>query len=96
MHEAYSHEVSAFGYWPGEGAEGAFYAYTYPAPRDYPTWPVSPRGARYDSVLGEFLLPYEAVRAAEDPDELLLTFLQSTYEAGAELGSWDRSALERK
>ena len=93
--EAYSHEVSAYGYWPGEGDEGSFYAYTYPAPPKYASWSVKPSVAYYDQALREFLLPYQAVRAAEDPDGLLLTFLQSTYEAAAELASWDRRALER-
>ena len=95
IQEAYSHEVSNHGYWPGAGDEGAFYAYTYPAPPGYAGWPVQPEAAYYDPAWSEFLLPYQAVRAAEDPDGLLLTFLQSTYEAGAELGAWDRRALER-
>jgi hypothetical protein len=95
MREALSQELSEYGYWPGEGDEGAFYAYAYPAPANYAAWAVKPDAAYYDPAMGEFLLPYQAVRAAEDPDGLLLTFLQSTYEAAAELADWDRRALER-
>jgi hypothetical protein len=76
-------------------AEPAFYSYAYPAPSGYPEHPVSPAGARFDSALGEFVLPYEAVRSAPAPDATLLEFLQSTYEAAADLGNWDRAALER-
>jgi hypothetical protein len=94
MQEAYSHEVSSCGYWPGGSEEGSFYAYAYPEPVGFAEWPVAPVGAHYDAELREFILPYRAVRTAEDPDALLLTFLQSTYEAAAELGRWDRSALE--
>jgi hypothetical protein len=90
---AYSHEVSSCGYWPGGSSEGSFYAYAYPEPGDFSKWPVeSP--AYYDDTLREFLLPYGAVRTAEDPDAIVLGFLQSTYEAAAELGAWDRAALE--
>jgi hypothetical protein len=92
---AYSHEVSAYGYWPGRGDEGTFFAYAYPAPPGYPAWSVKPEAAVYDRDFREFMLPYRAVRAADDPDQLLLAFLQSTYEAAAELGRWDRPALER-
>lgn len=95
MHEAYSHEVSSCGYWAGGGAEGAFYAYAYPEPDGYRTAPVAPAGATYDASLGEFILPYETVRAAADPDAALLEFLQSTYEAAADRAGWDRAALER-
>lgn len=91
---AYDHEVSSCGYWPGGGAEGAFYAYAYPEPPGFRDWPISPERARYDTELGEFLLPYEVVRTADDPDATLLTFLQCTYEADAELANWDRHALE--
>jgi uncharacterized protein DUF5996 len=91
---AYSHEVSSCGFWPSGSAEGSFYAYAYPEPDGFAQWRVEPRAAYYDDVLGEFLLPYEAVRTAEDPDAILLAFLQSTYEAAAELGQWDRAALE--
>jgi hypothetical protein len=93
--EAYSHEVSSCGYWPGGGGEGVFYAYAYPEPAGFGDWPVEPPAAAYDSGLGEFLLPYEAVRTAPDPDATLLAFLRSTYEAAAELAAWDRTALER-
>jgi hypothetical protein len=96
MRAAYSHEVSAHGYWPGAADEGAFYAYAYPAPHGYADWPVEPGAAYYDSALGEFLLPYRAVRAADDPDGMVNAFLRSTYEAAAELAAWDRRALEAK
>lgn len=97
MREAYSHECSSCGFWPGGGAmaEPAFYSYAYPAPPGYPERPVRPAGARFDSTLGEFVLPYEVVRSAPAPDAALLEFLQSTYEAAADLGAWDRAALER-
>jgi hypothetical protein len=91
---AYSHEVSSCGYWPGGSPEGSFYAYAYPAPEGFADWPVEPDSAYYDHELGEFILPYASVRAAEDPDATLLAFFQSTYEAAAELGRWDRAALE--
>jgi hypothetical protein len=94
--EAYSHEVSSAGFWPGGGgvAEPAFYAYAYPVPDGFAAAPAAPAAARFDPTLGEFLLPYEAVRAAPDPDAALLAFLQSTYEAAADLAGWDRAALE--
>lgn len=94
--EAYSHEVSSAGFWPGgPGAEeAAFYAYAYPEPAGFREAPVAPVAARYDAALGEFLLPYEAVRTAADPDAELMAFLTSTYEAAASLGGWDRAALE--
>jgi hypothetical protein len=91
---AYSHEVSSCGFWPGGSAEGSFYAYAYPAPGGFAQRRVEPDGAYYDGALGEFLLPYTVVRTAEDPDATLLAFLQSTYEAAADLGHWDRTALE--
>jgi hypothetical protein len=91
---AYSHEVSSCGYWPGGSGEGAFYAYAYPEPLGFAGWPVEPADAFYDAELGEFLLPYTAVRTASDPDATLLSFFQSTYEAAAELAGWDRTALE--
>jgi hypothetical protein len=94
MRAAYSHEVSSCGFFPGEDARGAFYAYAYPEPDGFAGWPVRPDQARYDSALGEFLLPYEAVRTAADPAATLLDFLQDTYEAAAVLGGWDRAALE--
>lgn len=95
MHEAYSHEVSSSGYWPGGEGEGLFYAYAYPDPDGYRTRPVGPAAARWDDALGEFVLPYTAVRTARDPDAVLLDFLQSTYEAAADTAGWDRTALER-
>ena len=94
MELAYSHEVSSCGFWPGGSAEGSFYSYAYPAPDGFADWPVTPDAAYYDRDLGEFVLPYAAVRTAERPDDVLLSFLQSTYEAAAELGHWDRPALE--
>ena len=97
MREAYSRECSSCGFWPGGGtlAEPAFYAYSYPEPDGFRDYPVRPATARYDRDLGEFVLPYEAMRAAASPDDALLDFLQSTYEAAAECGRWDRAALER-
>jgi Family of unknown function (DUF5996) len=95
VREAYSHEVSSAGFWPGGGGvEPSFYAYAYPAPDGFAAAPVSPAGARFDTALGEFVLPYAEVRAAADPDAALNAFLQSTYEAAADLAHWDRSALE--
>jgi len=95
--EAYSHEVSSVGFWPGGGAIAypAFYAYAYPEPSGFPAAPVSPAGAFYSTDLKEFILPYDVVRTAESPDEALLAFAQTTYEAAANLGHWDRGALER-
>jgi hypothetical protein len=97
MLEAYSHECASCGFWPGGGAvaEPAFYAYSYPEPRGYAERQVRPDAARYDGTFGEFLLPYEAVRTARDPDEMLLDFFQSTYEAAADLANWDRAAFDR-
>ena len=95
--EAYSHEVSSAGFWPGgAGGEGGpfFYSYAYPSPAGFADAAVAPGAARFDSALGEFLLDYEAVRAAPDPDAALLAFLESTYAAAADLGGWDRAALE--
>lgn len=94
MEEAYSHEVSSAGYWPGGGGEGVYYAYAYPEPEGFADFPVRPEGASYSTELREFVLPYEAVRTVADPDGVLLDFLQSTYEAAAELAHWDRPALE--
>jgi Family of unknown function (DUF5996) len=95
--EAYSHEVISGGWWPGGGdiQEALFYAYAAPEPAGFRDAPVRPAQAAYNSQLGEFLLPYEAVRTARDPRRALLEFLQSTYEAGATLGNWERAALER-
>ncbi len=94
-HEAYSHEVSSAGFWPGNAdADALFYSYAYPEPAGFRDGAVRPAAARYDERLGEFVLPYEAVRTADDPRATLLAFLQSTYERAAERGGWDRAALE--
>jgi hypothetical protein len=96
MREAYSHEVSSCGYWPGgPGEEGIFYAYAYPTPAGYRDTVIAPSGAWWDDALGEFVLPYELVRTARDPDTTLLEFLQATYDAAADTGDWDRVALDR-
>jgi hypothetical protein len=95
MELAYSDEVSSCGFWPGGGAEGSFYSYAYPEPAGYTDFPVAPGAAAYDPERREFILPYEAVRTAAEPESVLLSFLQSTYEAAADLASWDRAALER-
>lgn len=95
MHEAYSHEVSSAGYWPGGDGEGIFYSYAYPEPEGYRDRPAGPPQARWDDNLEEFVLPYTAVRTADDPDAALLEFLQATYVAAAETAHWDRAALER-
>jgi Family of unknown function (DUF5996) len=97
MAEAYSHEVSSCGFWPGNGGYGhaAFYVYAYPEPAGYSDTRLRTPGAFYDNNLGQFILPYDAVREAGDPDRLLLGFLQETYEAAADLAKWDREALER-
>ena len=94
--EAYSHEVSSCGFWPGGGAipYPAFYAYAYPEPPGFASAKVAPAEAFYSSDLREFVLPYEAVRTAADPDAVLLAFARSTYQAAADLGRWDRAALE--
>lgn len=95
VREAYSHEVSSAGFWPGNDAfpHAAFYSYAYPAPSGFSRAPV-PRGARFEDSLGEFILPYDSVHAAPDPDALVLEFLASTYAAAADAGRWDRAALE--
>ncbi len=95
--EAYSHEVSSCGFWPGNGGFGrpAFYSYAYPQPAGFGEARVSPPAAFYAPDLGEFILPYDAVREAAQPRELLLQFLESTYAAAADLGKWDRPLLER-
>jgi Family of unknown function (DUF5996) len=93
MQEAYSHEVSSCGFWPGGSEEGSFYSYAYPEPPGFAAYAVGP-DARYDAELGEFVLPYRTVRTSDDPDATLLAFLQSTYEAAAETSRWDRQALE--
>jgi hypothetical protein len=98
MEQAYTHECSSCGFWPGGGliAEPAFYAYAYPTPAHFGERRVQPDAAFYSQELGEFILPYEAVRTAAAPDEMLLAFFQSTYAAAADLGGWDRAALERR
>ena len=94
--DAYSHECSSCGFWFGSGpvAEPAFYSYAYPEPPGYADRPVRPEGASYNRDLGEFILPIEAVRTAADPEAAVLDFCQSTYEAAADTGRWDRAALE--
>ena len=94
--EAYSHEVSSAGFWPGSGAIDypAFYSYAYPEPPGFRTARVRPNAAFFSEALGEFILPYDAVRNAAQPDLALLDFLQSTYEAAANAAKWDRDALE--
>jgi hypothetical protein len=95
-HEAYSHEVSSAGFWPGGGAIDypAFYSYAYPEPAGFRTTKVKPDAAFFSEALGEFILPYDAARTAVDPDKALLDFLQGTYEAAAISAKWDRDALE--
>jgi hypothetical protein len=93
--EAYSHEVSSCGFWFGGGSiEPLFYAYAYPAPEGFKDYAIQPSEAFYSSEMGEFILPYETVRQTDDPDAMVLAFLQTTYEAAANLGQWDRDALE--
>jgi len=97
MRDAYSHEVISHGFWPGSDPvfEPAFYAYAVPAPAGLETARVLPEAAFYHQQLGEFLLPYEAVRTASSPDDAIAAFVESTYAAAASLGNWDRAALER-
>ncbi|MGJ3264571.1 MAG: DUF5996 family protein [Salinarimonas sp.] len=93
--EAYSHEVASAGFWPGGGGnDAAFYAYAYPTPEGFASAVVEPPSASWNATLGEFVLTYEAVRSAEDPEETLLAFLRSAYAAAADAGGWDRAALE--
>jgi Family of unknown function (DUF5996) len=96
--EAYSHEVSSCGFWPGGGPvnEAAFYAYAYPEPQGFKDYPIQPQEAFYHKEMGEFLLPYDVVRNATSPDDVLLSFLQTTYEAAANCAKWDRQSLERQ
>jgi hypothetical protein len=95
MQEAYSHEVSSAGFWPGgNGVDASFYSYAYPVLPGFRQARVRPDAARYDEALGEFLLPYEAVRTATDPEAMLLDFLDSTYAAAASDAAWDRGSLE--
>jgi hypothetical protein len=95
MQEAYSHEVSSAGYWPGPDGEGVFYSYAYPEPDGYRHRSVTPEQAHFDETLSEFVLPYEVVRAAADPDTVLLDFLRTTYAAAADTARWNRQELER-
>jgi hypothetical protein len=94
--EAYSHEVSSCGFWPGNEAmpQPVFYSYAYPTPEGFAEAKVEPSAASWNATLREFVLPYEEMRTAASPDETLMSFLQSTYEAAATLAKWDRSALE--
>ncbi len=94
--EAYSHEVSSAGFWPGGGAIDypAYYSYAYPAPQGFAQAPVQPAEAFFSNELSEFILPYDAVRTAPDPERALMEFLESTYAAAADLGHWDRACLE--
>lgn len=96
MLEAYSHEVSSLGFWPGTSAEGILYSYAYPQPDGYSDTTVRPRDASWDEELAEFILPYQSVRSASDPAALVREFAQSTYQAAADTGYWDRSSLERE
>jgi hypothetical protein len=97
MQEAYSHEVSSCGFWPGNGGFGqaAFFSYAYPEPPGFAQAPTAPAATYYDKAMGQFILPYDAVRQAASPDDFLMDYLRSTYAAAADLGRWDRSALER-
>jgi hypothetical protein len=98
MRDAYSHEVISHGFWPGSGPllEPAFYSYAVPEPEGLKEAAVQPAAAYYHRELGEFILPYEAVRTARDPEDTLVSFIESTYERAATLGRWDRGALERR
>ena len=94
--EAYSHEVSSCGFWPGNDAipKPVFYSYAYPEPPGFNTAKVAPRGAIYNSEIREFILPYDEIRQSDKPDQMLLEFLQSSYEAAANFGGWNRDELE--
>ena len=95
--EAYSHEVSSAGFWPGGNGVDypAFYSYSYPTPPSFSEFDVRPDEARFDKGLGEFILPYDVVRQSDDPQSTLLAFLESSYEAAAVSGDWNRGMLER-
>jgi hypothetical protein len=94
--EAYSHEVISVGFWPGTAdIDALFYSYAAPEPKGFAQAPVFPAAASYNAQLSEFLLPYESVRTSTSPREAVISFAQSTYDAGATLGNWDRKALER-
>jgi Family of unknown function (DUF5996) len=95
VRDAYSHEVSSAGFWPGApGMDAMFYSYAYPEPAGYREYAIRPGAAGFSEAFGEFVLPYEAMRTAADPDGALMEFLQSTYEAAAECAKWDRAGLE--
>jgi len=96
--EAYSQEVSSLGFWPGADAmpQAIFYSYAYPEPKGFSEAKVKPDAASYNAQFREFVLPYDAVRAAKSPDDAILDFAQSTYDAASQLGNWDRAALEEK
>ena len=98
MQEAYSHELSSCGFWPGNGGFGkaAFYSYAYPEPTNFASASIQPSATYYDQDLGQHILPYDAVRQSQSPDEDLMEYLRSSYAAAADLGDWDRAALERK
>ena len=98
MVEAYSHEVSGCGFWPGGGLvnEPVFYAYAYPEPEGFKDYPIQPAEAFYHTGMSEFVLPYDVVRTSKSPDEVLLSFFQTTYEAAAMRAKWDRHTLERQ
>src|SRR4051794_39723544 len=98
MQEAYSHECSSLGFWPGNGGYGraAFYSYAYPEPEGFGASPVRPQRAAYNADVGQFLIDYDAIRAAPEPEAALLEFAQSTYDAAANKGGWDRELLERQ
>ena len=97
QHEAYSHEVSSAGWWPGtDGIPPSFYAYMYPEPAGFSAARIEPAGGVYERTFGEFILPYRSAVETEDPDATVLAFLESTYTAGATLAGWDREALERR
>ena len=96
MREAYSHEVSSAGFWPGSGNihRATFYSYAYPEPHGFSSFPVRPEEVQYNKDMGQFHLPYDAVRLAKEPDATLMEFLQTTYEAAATAGKWNRASLE--
>ena len=97
MQEAYSHEVSSCGFWPGNGGFGraAFYSYAYPEPPGFGQARINQEATFYDPDLGQFILPYDAVRQAASPDDEVMRYLQGTYAAAADLAGWDRAAVER-
>jgi len=98
LQDAYSHELMDFGFWPGSEAfpEAAFYCYLYPEPEGYKTAKVSPKEAYYNTDMGEFILPYDAVQKSDNPEEMILTFLRSTYVIGSDLAKWDVNLYENE